>query len=75
VDHDRTHDRTKDWRELCRAAATELDPVKLMRLIAELTRALNERDKHGQRTTVEVDKARTEAKSGSAISLQRELVV
>jgi hypothetical protein len=47
VDHDGKHDRTKDWRELCRETATELDPVKLMKLIAELTRALNERDRRG----------------------------
>ena len=37
-------DRGKDWRELCQAAATELDPKKLMALIAEITRALDERD-------------------------------
>lgn len=36
--------RKKDWRELCKAAAIELDPVKLMNLIAELTSALDERD-------------------------------
>jgi hypothetical protein len=38
-------DRVKDWRELCEAAASELDPKKLMALIAEITRALDERDK------------------------------
>ncbi len=38
-------ERTKDWRELCKAAATELDPTKLMDLITELTKALDERDK------------------------------
>ena len=37
-------DRVKDWRELCKAAANELDPKKLMALIAEITRALDERD-------------------------------
>ena len=37
-------DRGKDWRELCQAAATELDPKKLMALIAEISRALDERD-------------------------------
>ena len=37
-------DRVKDWRELCQAAANELDPKKLMALIAEITRALDERD-------------------------------
>ena len=38
-------DRVKDWRELCEAAANELDRNKLMALIAEITRALDERDK------------------------------
>ena len=37
-------DRVKDWRELCQAAATELDPKKLMALIAEISRAPHERD-------------------------------
>jgi hypothetical protein len=37
-------DRAKDWRELCKAAANELDPKKLMALIAEIARALDERD-------------------------------
>jgi hypothetical protein len=37
-------DRVKDWRELCQAAANELDPKNLMALIAEITRALDERD-------------------------------
>ena len=36
----------KDWREICKAAASELDPEKLMHLIAELTSALDERDKN-----------------------------
>ena len=39
-------DRKNDWRELCRAVASELDPEKLMQLITELTRALDERDKN-----------------------------
>lgn len=38
-----SEDRTKDWQELCRMVATELDPAKLMHLIAELTKALDER--------------------------------
>jgi len=38
-------DHSRDWRELCKAAATELDPVKLMHIISELTKALDERDK------------------------------
>jgi len=38
-------DRAKDWRELCKAAANESDPNKLMALVAEITRALDERDK------------------------------
>jgi hypothetical protein len=37
-------DRPKDWRELCKAAATELDPAKLMKLVSEINTALDERD-------------------------------
>lgn len=40
--------RTRDWRELCQAVANELDPAKLMDLIAELTRALDDRDRKGE---------------------------
>ncbi len=36
--------QTKDWRELCKAAANEPNPKKLMALVAEITRALDERD-------------------------------
>ena len=38
-------DHARDWRELCKAAANEVDPRKLMALVAEITRALDERDK------------------------------
>jgi hypothetical protein len=38
-------DGVKDWRELCKAAANELDPNKLMALVGEISRALDERDK------------------------------
>jgi hypothetical protein len=37
-------DHVKDWRELYKAAASEQDPKKLMVLISEITRALDERD-------------------------------
>ena len=33
----------KDWRELCKAAATEEDPDKLMELVDEINKALAER--------------------------------
>ena len=39
-----TQDRSMDWQELCKKAANELDPAKLMQLIAELTKALDERN-------------------------------
>jgi hypothetical protein len=39
-----TQDRTMDWHELCKKAANEPDRAKLMRLIAELTKALDERN-------------------------------
>ena len=35
----------KDWRELCRKAAEELDPDKLMDLIVEINKALDEQSK------------------------------
>ncbi len=38
-------DRDKNWRELCKAAANELDPAKLMALVVELNEALDERYK------------------------------
>jgi len=38
-------DCKKDWRELCREASSEADPTKLMSLIGELTKALDERDR------------------------------
>ncbi len=34
--------REKNWRELCQAAAVEQDPNKLMTLVAELNRVLDE---------------------------------
>lgn len=48
---DRIPDRTRDWRELCKAVATELDPAKLTDLIAELIRALDESEKQRRPTT------------------------
>jgi hypothetical protein len=38
----------KDWRELCRKAAEELDPEKLMDLIVEINKALDEHYKKGK---------------------------
>ena len=46
-------DHTKDWREICKAAANEPDPEKLMDLIIELTKALDERDKKRRNVTGE----------------------
>lgn len=34
----------KDWRKLCEAAAKEEDPNKLMELVSEINKALDERD-------------------------------
>ena len=33
------------WRELCEQAAVEQDPEKLMELVAEITRLLDEKQK------------------------------
>ena len=35
--------RNENWQDLCKAAANELDPKKLMDLIVELNKALDER--------------------------------
>jgi hypothetical protein len=45
-------DRTKEWRELCKAAANEMDPEKLQDLIVEINKALDER---AQKRTADVD--------------------
>jgi hypothetical protein len=37
--------RPQDWRELCKAAANELDPNKLMALVAEINAVLEEFEK------------------------------
>jgi hypothetical protein len=68
---DRTPDQTRDWRELCKAAATELDPAKLMDLIAELTRALDEREKQRRATTTK----QPDHESSGPRSLQHGLAV
>ena len=36
--------RNEDWQELCKAAASEPDPAKLMNLISKLNKALDERE-------------------------------
>ena len=53
-------DQTKDWRELCEAAANEQDPKKLMVLVAEITRVLDERD--GGRNATPRNENNSEAK-------------
>ncbi len=37
--------RPKDWRELCELAAKELDPKKLLDLVGEINKALDERER------------------------------
>ena len=38
-------DRDKDWQDLYQAAATEQDPKKLMALVSEIIKALEERER------------------------------
>jgi len=38
-------DTTKDWRELCKKAAKELDPERLLELIVQINDALDEHAK------------------------------
>jgi hypothetical protein len=44
MDQELNKTQPRDWRELCKAAATELDPVKLMVLITEINQAFDELD-------------------------------
>jgi hypothetical protein len=37
-------DQPKDWRKLCEAAAQETDPDKLLSLVIELNKVLDERE-------------------------------
>jgi hypothetical protein len=55
----------KDWRELCKAAANEPDPNKLMALIAEITKALDERD--GRRNVGRTNENNNEESNFSAL--------
>ena len=44
----------EQWRELCKAAANEFDSTKLLNLITELNRALDERDRRGRNPSEEI---------------------
>jgi hypothetical protein len=37
--------RDKNWQDLCQAAATEQNPRKLMALVAEILKTLDDRDR------------------------------
>ncbi len=39
------HAKGEDWREICKQAACELNPDKLLDLITQLTKALDARDR------------------------------
>lgn len=45
-------DQNEHWQELCKAAATELDSVKLMDLITKLNVALEKRDQDRRNNAV-----------------------
>ena len=40
-----THDARKDWRDLCREAVAESDPAKLIAIVNELNREIDEEKK------------------------------
>ena len=41
-------DRDKNWQDLCPAAATEQAPKKLMALVSEIIKALDERERKAE---------------------------
>ena len=55
-------DTTRDWQELCEAASKEPDPKKLMSLISEMVKMLDDR----RRKTARVAGARNFEDSSSA---------
>jgi hypothetical protein len=56
---------TRDWQELCEAASKEPDPKKLMSLITEIIKALEDR----RRKTARVPNAQN-IERGSSASVQ-----
>ena len=42
----------KTWQDLCQAAATEQDPKKLMMLVAQIIKKLDDRDRKDSAPTV-----------------------
>jgi len=53
----------KDWRELCMAAATEMDPEKLLDLVGQINKALDDRDEQKRKPFTSV--ARRDCRSSS----------
>ena len=53
----------KDWRELCRKAQEELDPDKLMDLIVEINRALDEQARRRKENPAEINELDIETES------------
>lgn len=58
-----SQDNPKDWRELCRKAVEEFDPDKLMDLIIELNKVLDEQVRKRQAIVDEARDAETETES------------
>ncbi len=65
MNQDRPKD--KDWRELCKAAANEPDPDKLMDLIVELNKVLDERETK-RKTQEDIDCAARSLRSVRAVT-------
>jgi hypothetical protein len=60
--------RTRDWRKLCEAAAKEQDPEKLMALVMELNKALEERGRrHDDIASYESDEEATRNESARPV--------
>jgi hypothetical protein len=53
----------KDWRELCRKAQEELDPDRLMDLIVEINKALDEQARRRKGNLAEINELDTETES------------
>ena len=54
---------SKDWRELCRRAAEEMDPDRLMDLVVEINEALDDHLKKRKETVENITDTEREAES------------
>jgi len=66
-------ERDNKWLDLCQAASTEQDPNKLMALVSEIVKALQDRDRKTTplRVSMQTDAGHTLPSPASTTGIQR----